>query len=457
MKAIYTVLNDKIYRIDQDTAEPKTLASMPKSEHSVMSTDTVMKKVTASIFLNTMETTAVKSNRELYNTLKRTIEYKKITEIPTIYDRYMLVIDYQLYDSKCEICHNVVTKPASASDAAILLGVAANNELCYRRVKVFDPIIEFAVANQLPLGIMKSADTEYHFKINDVSIYQDTSNIPGCCHNSIYCTPYRADDSSTIIESLSGYARVYSTAEQGLKISDLDIGFVPKTIDLRINFVLSSLIVAYDDADIKTLIQRIIAEKYNPQPVPTPPDTGDDDDEGGSLYPGYDHKPADGDYRPNKDGLYDYYERCNSTTPGALLVVENLIPDLSYKVETMIRKRLVIKDIPDIEIGEYVHYVEGFEDDVHGHHHHHHHTHYHDIPDGESDSGNTDDNNDDDNSDDVFDDVTGDDDSNTDDSYNNQIPSDFDRGASLDNTDTASNLEDSFNGFTMIDLNEILH
>jgi hypothetical protein len=180
MKAIYTVLNNKIYRIDQDTSEPKILVPMPTKEHSVVNSDTTLKKVTATVFLNTMETTNIKSNKELYNMMKNTIERQKITEITDIYDRYMLLIDYQLFDSKCEICHNVVTKPASAQDAAILLGVAANNELCYRRVKQFDPIIEFAVANQLPLGIMKTADSEYHFKINDtVDKYIDKfENIP---------------------------------------------------------------------------------------------------------------------------------------------------------------------------------------------------------------------------------------------------------------------------------------
>lgn len=448
MKAIYTVLNNKIYRIDQDTSEPKILVPMPTKEHSVVNSDTTLKKVTATVFLNTMETTNIKSNKELYNMMKNTIERQKITEITDIYDRYMLLIDYQLFDSKCEICHNVVTKPASAQDAAILLGVAANNELCYRRVKQFDPIIEFAVANQLPLGIMKTADSEYHFKINDISIYQDTSKVPGCCHNSIYCTPYRSDDSSTIIESLSGYVRIYSTAAEGMQISDIDIGFIPKTIDLKINFTLASLIVAYDDADIKTLIQTIIANKYAPQP--TPPSTGPDGDDE-TLFPGKDHIPADGDFRPNKDGWYDYYERCESTTPGALLVVENLIPDIAYKIDTMIKKKLVKKDIPDISVGEYVHYVEGYEDDVHGHHHHHHnHNHYDEIEtptdndvNGEDTSG-------------TFDDVDPGEDSGDDGEYNANIPSAQDRGASLDNTDTMSNLEDNMNGFTYLDLNEIL-
>ena len=56
----------------------------------------------------------------------------------------------------------------------------------------------------------------------------------------------------------------------------------------------------------------------------------------------------------------------------------------------------------------------------------------------------------------TFDDVDPGDDSEDDGSYNANIPSAQDRGASLDNTDTMSNLEDNMNGFTFLDLNEIL-
>ena len=452
MKAIYTFLNNNIYRIDQDTSEPKVLAPAPSSEHSSINADTVLKKVTASVFLNTMETVNIKSNKELYNAMKNTIKEKQITSIETIYDRYMMLTDYQLFDSSCEICHNVVTKPVSAKDAALLLGVALNNELVYRRVKMFDPIIEFATANQLPLGIMKSADTNYKFKINDISIYQDKFPSSVCnCNNSVYCTPYSVNAASTVTDVLSDYIKIYSTAAAGLDISEIDINFIPKTIDLKINLTMANLIVAYDDSDIITLIQEVIAEKYNPKPDPEPPIVGPDDE--GSLFPvDREHKPSDGDYAPDKDGWYDFYERCLSTNPGALLVVEDLIPDSVYRPKTMIRKHLLLKDIPDIQVGEYVRYMRAHDEThKHGCHHHHHHCdddiHVHPI----------DDNVNGDNDDETLDNVDGSSDSSsdtTDDKTN--IPSAQDRGASLDNTDSDSNIVDNMNGFTMVDLNEIL-
>lgn len=455
MKAIYTVLNNKIYRISQDTSEPKVLANAPTSERSVVSSDKALKKMSASVFLNTMETENVKSNKELYNMMINTIRSHEITEIPTIYNRYMILIDYQLFDSSCEICHNVVTKPIDYKDAALLLGVATNNELVYRRVKLFNPVIEFATANQLPLGIMKPADTNYHFKINDISIYQDTSSVPDCCHNSVYCTPYSINACSTVIDSLSDYICIYSTSANGMQISDIDIDFVPKTIDLNINLTMAGIIVAYNDAEVTAVIQEVIANKYNHKPMPDP-DTGEDDDN--ILFPGKDHKPADGDYTPNKDGWFDYYERCESTNPGALLVVENLIPDGSYNVRKMIKKKLVTRDIPDISVGEYVRYVEVYEDDNPSHHHgHHHHHHHHHHDDGITPIPMDDETPDDDNTDefDIDTDVDDNDNSSVGDLIHN-IPSARDRGATLDNSDTQSNMTDNMNGFSVIDLNEIL-
>ena len=306
---------------------------------------------------------------------------------------------------------------------------------------------------------MKPADTEYHFKINDISIYQDTTSIPGCCHNSIYCTPYSIDSAATVFDALSGYICIYSTNAAGIQISDIDINFVPKTIDLKINFTLANCIVAYNDADIVTLVQEIINEKYHHQP-PTPHTGPDGEDE--TLFPGEDHRPADGDYKPNKDGWYDYYERCLSTNPGALLVVEDLIPATSYKVDTMIRKCLVKKDIPDITVGEYVHYVEVYDDDDTGHHHHHHHDNHHhyvpmEDPTEEPEEEPTDEPTvDGENTDGEFDDVDDGNDIHNDDDYNSEIPSDPDRGATLDDSDSLSNKIDAMRGFTMLDLNQIL-
>ena len=63
----------------------------------------------------------------------------------------------------------------------------------------------------------------------------------------------------------------------------------------------------------------------------------------------------------DNNGFYYYYERCIESNPGALLVVEDAIPDNKYDKNTMIRHSKVVLDIPDISTGDYVRYVTGFD------------------------------------------------------------------------------------------------
>ena len=73
------------------------------------------------------------------------------------------------------------------------------------------------------------------------------------------------------------------------------------------------------------------------------------------------HPAADGDETPDADGHFDWYERCNSTTPDALLVVANDTPDETYDKSKMIKIKYILADIPDIQVGEYVIYREGID------------------------------------------------------------------------------------------------
>jgi hypothetical protein len=116
-------------------------------------------------------------------------------------------------------------------------------------------------------------------------------------------------------------------------------------------------IVAYDDTEVINIIKDNIEKKYAPEP--TPPDGSSDE----AHIPDSDKLPdADGSTTPDKDGYYNYYERCISTNPDALLVVEDLISPRVFDRRTMIRKKKVLLDIPDILIGEYVHFVEVVKD-----------------------------------------------------------------------------------------------
>ena len=121
-------------------------------------------------------------------------------------------------------------------------------------------------------------------------------------------------------------------------------------------------VVVYDDKTITDILIENIDKKYSEDTQPTDPEAPSDGSEDDILIPDDDpKKPADGDYEPDENGYYDWYERCKLTTPNALLVVEDLISDASYNVNTMIKKSMVVQDIPDIEVGEYALYSESLD------------------------------------------------------------------------------------------------
>lgn len=392
-KAIYTRLNGKLSQIDQNTIEPSILNSLPSQDSVSTTMDDRLKIVTETVKISDMETECIKTNAELYNIMIEDLKRNGTTQIQFVSNNFQVYVDYAICSDGCELTHSVAIKPISAKDVAILLGVATNNELVYRRAKLLTNKIMFGIQNVIPLGIMDSAKKNYKFIINDITVYQDLSTLNKSVHNSIYENPTNYCNTksscmkcytghSTINDSLMGFTPVFSTSAANMKIANVDINFVPRKIIVDLQLVLSDYIVVYDDADVIKVIQDNIDKKYEKDPENP---HGSDDPAHIPHHKKERYPDADGDETPDENGHYDYYERCLSTTPDALLVVEELISDRLYNPRKMIKIDKIIKDIPDISVGEYVHYVEVFVDSADGtstntviidkpkHHHHHHH------------------------------------------------------------------------------------
>jgi len=369
MKAIYLILGNKVYRLNQDTRIPNVLEYIPAENKSSINTDEALKTVVETLEFSTMETSGIKSNGQKFNDLKTHLVNNKVTQIYNLYNRFKIAIDYSLNNGVCELSRNIVIKDMTANDAAILLGVGTNSECVYRRVKDLKAQLDFGITVPVPLGITSPGTKEYRLTIHDISFYADTQPYLGNIHNSIYETPCGCSAyKSTVSQNLKDFTLLYSTSVEGLSIQDLKIKFMPRKVSLDILLTYAGLIVAYDDKEIDKIIVENIRHKYHPSVDPhTDPENPD-----GIVVPDSDYLPdADGSTKPDKHGWYDFWERCNSTTPYARLVVEDLTPDAVYDQQKMVKMKKILKDIPDIQIGEYVHYVEAVDED-HGHHHHHH-------------------------------------------------------------------------------------
>lgn len=345
-KGIYTKIDDVYYHVVQSCEQPSVLFKLPGT-HSIMSTNDQMRQVRSNIWINPICTSSVKTNKESYDEMIQFLKDHKVTQIDHIQNRYVLFMDYSILDENGkEVNHNVTTKDVTPIDAVHPLGVGRDNELVYKQIKFFDTEFTFNVKNDYPFGIMRDCrNTKYQMRINDLSVYQDLiygsrfeDNHYSCMEN---CYAYGSHTIATVLKNMK---RIYSTMEDGITISAVEVPFVPRSITVCLKVALDNCIVAYDIEDVKSVITENVVNKYNPSKEEEIPE--------GESYP-----KADGETAPNEEGFYDYYMKVEKDTPDALLVVEDELKGELYDTAKMIHKEMVLFDLPDIQIGEYVKYV----------------------------------------------------------------------------------------------------
>ena len=352
MKGIYEVIDGKIYRLQQKMGIPTSIAIKPLGVSTNLTIDKATSTVEQNVFINTIKRNGLKSNRELYFEMVDKIKKEKITEVTPIGNFFKVYIEYTLFEDDRPIETSAVIRPVMPLDQGILLGVATNNECVYRQVKTFSQPIDFKTRNTVPYGIMMKRARKYRLEIHNIALFQGFGEPE--IHESEYSNPYKIN-SVTINESINDMVMVYSSENEGIKIQPVDLTFIPRMVSIRLDLTMSDYIVAYNTADIDALIQINIKNKYDPDPEPIVPDP----DDPYPVVPKPDENPdSDGNEEPDDEGYFNWYERCNSTTPKAKVVVEDAMKQPLYDPTTMVHKYKVKKDIPDIEVGEYVIYRE---------------------------------------------------------------------------------------------------
>lgn len=258
-KAIYTKIDDTYYRVNQDTEIPTNVFSMPGT-HSNMTVDPLSQKVNSKLWINTISKSTVSTNKELYENMIEDININKVKSIQQITDRYLIYLDYCVYnkDDK-EITHSVAIKELNVKDSVYLLGVNSDGDLMYKRIKELIGDMSFVVKNEYPMGIMYTNTDQYKLIINDLIVYQDLNETHRSSENVCY-----AVGSHTITSTIAGLKKIYSTADNSISIAAVEVPFIPREISLRIHIALDNIIVVYDDAEISDIvINNIIEEKTN--------------------------------------------------------------------------------------------------------------------------------------------------------------------------------------------------
>ena len=344
-KAIYTKIGKTYYRVNQDCSNPSSIFKI-SGTHSQMSLNPSIRQVDSNIWINPISLDNVKTNMEEYNEMLDYLTNNKITEIPNIQNRYLLYMDYSVFNERgTEVNHNVVTKEIEAADVFYPLGVNMDSELIYKQVKALNTELSFVTKSCTPMGIMRDTSTDmYTLKINDIIIYQDL------VHSSSYCDKHYsarencyACGSRTINSQIQNMKKIYSTYDSGLIIAAVEVPYIPRKMVINLHMAIDNTIVVYDNSSITDiLVENLYLKRYEEEMQGRIPD--------GEKYP-----TADGS-TTEVNGKYDYYARAEADSVGALLVVSDDITGEDYDTETMIHKSMIINDIPDIEVDEYVKY-----------------------------------------------------------------------------------------------------
>lgn len=255
MKAIYTKIGDKFYKVNQETRIPSVLNKLVPGTSTSVKVDGNNKYIGQIININTLEGPDTKSNSELYKELTDWIKDKKIKSIDTLQNYYKVYIDYSVYQDNAEIEHSQIVRPLDVEDTAVILGVNKDNETVYRRVKSFNPKIDFRLRNPLPHGITQSSKCRYRLKINNVGIFQEKNETVNVRHNSVYDVPFYIP-SSVMNTTLDESVLVYSSFNLGVDIQDIDLDYIPRVIEISMFITLTNFVAVYDDLKIEELVNQ---------------------------------------------------------------------------------------------------------------------------------------------------------------------------------------------------------
>lgn len=359
MKAIYTTINNKVYRIIQDVNAPITDVKPILSNGISLTCDSSQKLVNAIFYLTDWSSVGVKTNKENATDFITYLEDEGITEINNLQDRFTVSVDYTLYNGDMkEIEHSVVIKPIKSKDFIYPLGINEENECVYRRIKQLTGSVDWIITDKLPYGIICNKSNESIIIINDVCIYQDKHEDEDVeNHQSIYGQSYNCT-SCTINTALENKVLVYSSKSSGFEFTPIRNKFNPRTITMDLTIDLTNLIVIYDHTTINKIITQNIAIKNGTLTTDTTDDTSTstcncDCCKNNTNDDTTNQSSTSGDGTGSFTQEY-VWERSTQENSLSVKVVEDLYQEDEFDEETMVHKSDVIGDIPDIEVDEYV-------------------------------------------------------------------------------------------------------
>lgn len=302
-------------------------------------------------------------NAELYEELKRCVRENRVTEMTKMGDTYKVFVDCVIYDAKKKVIEEgIKIHEIKAADCVRLLNVDSNNHCDYVHEKVFQMTLPF----HFPVtktGIVQQRQVPKYVRIRNITIMGE---LPSCENsngikklNQTLLDHTISPISPTIASAKENRVEIFNSYAFDMGIIGLEKNV--STIELDIKVSLGGFVNVYDGGiELESIfeeIKNIIEEENKPDENPNIPDTPGDSD----------NSNDDGDNSSDSDDneqsfYFEGYERCPENYAKAGLVVSDEdYANNTYSDILVYPYSDVVEDIADVQIGEYVKYVESIE------------------------------------------------------------------------------------------------
>lgn len=306
---------------------------------------------TTTITVNLLDNKTGMTNQEYYEEFLNTLIEKKVTDLTYVKNNFKIFVDTVIYDAKRQVIdegikiHNI-----DAKNVARLLAVDRNSDCQYIPQKKFSLHIPYTFP-VYRTGITSERKSPRYIRIRNISIFAEInqSNSNGIKKlNQTLLDQTISPVSPTIQAAKEDMVEIYNSCNVNLGVIDLITS--PRTIDLNIEIALEGFVYAYDEVDI----QKILTDNKNQGGTVNPdPDPGPDDPD----------QPVDPDNPDcpcgcDENNYFAQFERCSKDDVHAGIVVNDTEYNSGTHQGLCYAYSQVVKDIPDIKVGEYVKYVE---------------------------------------------------------------------------------------------------
>lgn len=305
---------------------------------------------TTTITVNLLDNKTGMTNQEYYEEFLNTLIEKKVTDLTYVKNNFKIFVDTVIYDAKRQVIdegikiHNI-----DAKNVARLLAVDRNSDCQYIPQKKFSLHIPYTFP-VYRTGITSERKSPRYIRIRNISIFAEInqSNSNGIKKlNQTLLDQTISPVSPTIQAAKEDMVEIYNSCNVNLGVIDLITS--PRTIDLNIEIALEGFVYAYDEVDI----QKILTDNKNQGGTVNPDPPGPDDPD----------QPVDPDNPDcpcgcDENNYFAQFERCSKDDVHAGIVVNDTEYNSGTHQGLCYAYSQVVKDIPDIKVGEYVKYVE---------------------------------------------------------------------------------------------------